>query len=86
MTVLGANSLIEKALLSMWSTSTPHEAHDFLKQPDVIVTNQSDKDIQLDKLLTLNDEVMKVMGSSPTGSQGLPPRPHTNTVLSVTPL
>ena len=36
----------------MW----PQEAHDLLKEPDVTVTNQSDKDVQLE-LLKLDEQV-----------------------------
>jgi hypothetical protein len=42
-------------LVDEWSNKTPDEAHDILAGQDVIVTNQSDKDIQLAKLKVLNE-------------------------------
>ena len=41
----------------MWSGMTAHAAHAVLAKPDVVVTNQSDKDTQLPKLLSLNRNV-----------------------------
>ena len=41
-------------LVDEWSNKTPEEAHAILAGQDVIVTNQSDKDIQLAKLKVLN--------------------------------
>jgi len=40
-------------LVDEWSNKTPDEAHAILAGQDVIVTNQSDKDIQLAKLKVL---------------------------------
>ena len=48
-------------LVDEWGTKTATEAHAVLKQPDVKVTNQSDKDVQLPKLLKLNDFAKSVM-------------------------
>ena len=56
-TSLGAPASLEQALVEEWSGCTPKEAHGKLSQPDVAVTNQSDKDAQLPKLLSFNDEV-----------------------------
>ena len=42
-------------LVDEWSNKTPEEAHAILAGQDVIVTNQSDKDIQLAKLKVLNE-------------------------------
>ena len=42
-------------LMSMWQGKSCEEAHDIVKRPDVVVTNQSDKETQLPKLLALND-------------------------------
>ena len=45
-------------LLAMWSIKTPEQAHALLSMPDVTVTNQSDKDEQLPKVLKFNDDVI----------------------------
>ena len=45
----------------MWAHRTPQEAHELLSEPDVTVTNESDKQIQLEKLLSLNEEVQAVL-------------------------
>ena len=45
----------------MWADKTPEEAYGILKQPDVTVTNQSDKDAQLPKIHMLAEEVRQVM-------------------------
>ena len=50
-----APAAFEDALTAEWSTKTADEAYDVLKQPDVKVTNQKDKDMQLPKLLALDD-------------------------------
>ena len=42
------------ALMDEWSNKTPDKAHAILAGQDVIVTNQSDKDIQLAKLKVIN--------------------------------
>ena len=57
----GANRLTGESLKSMGAEKTPKEAYDLLKEPDVTVTNQGDKDIQLEKLLQLDKEVFKAM-------------------------
>ena len=44
-------------LTNMWAARTPAEAHGVLSAPDVVVTNQSDKEIQLAKIAVLNDDV-----------------------------
>ena len=49
-------------LRKTWANQTPEKAHDILAMPDVTVTNQGDKDMQLPKILSLNDEVKSVMG------------------------
>ena len=41
----------------MWSQATAEDARNVLKSNDVVVTNQGDKDQQLDKTINLNDEV-----------------------------
>jgi len=51
-----ADSHIEM-LQKVWATRTPQKAHEFLAKPDVTVTNQSDKEGQLPKILLLNQIV-----------------------------
>ena len=53
----------------MGQEDAPEEAHEILKEPDVTVTNQSDKEVNLDKLLKLNDEVRNVLTKQ--GQQGM---------------
>ena len=43
----------------MWEHRTPQEAHALLASRDVMVTNMSDKEGQLKKLLKLNDDVQE---------------------------
>ena len=42
-------------LVKMWATKTPEQAHATLSLRDIQVTNQSDKELQLGKLLKLNE-------------------------------
>ena len=42
------------SLIEMWSAKSPQEAYDVLSQPDVTVTNQSDKEAQLPKIISIN--------------------------------
>ena len=44
-------------LIAAWAGRTPQEAHDYLSKPDVRVTNQKDKEGQLQKLRKLDEEV-----------------------------
>ena len=53
-TLHGLHALQGDVLLLEWSNKTPNEAHAILAGQDVIVTNQSDKDIQLAKLKVIN--------------------------------
>jgi hypothetical protein len=46
-----------KVLTDQWATKTPQEAFDFLSKPDVTVTNQSDKEGQLPKIMALDARV-----------------------------
>jgi len=57
MTLHGLPALQGNVLLLEWSNKTPEEAHAILAGQDVIVTNQSDKDIQLAKLKVLNERL-----------------------------
>ena len=41
-------------MVDLWANKSPEEAHEILSQPDVKVTNASDKDVQLGKLIELN--------------------------------
>ncbi|KOO32328.1 trafficking protein particle complex 8, partial [Chrysochromulina tobinii] len=49
--------LYKKALVDTWATKTPQQAFDFLSKPDVMVTNQSDKQDQLPKIKALDATV-----------------------------
>ena len=46
-----------KLLTDQWADKTPQEAFEFLKKPDVTVTNMSDKEGQLPKIKMLNATV-----------------------------
>ena len=50
-----APPIMAQALVDEWGRKTATQAHGVLKQPDVKVTNQSDKEVQLPKLLALDD-------------------------------
>ena len=52
-----ANDAIKQQLIEMWSMRTPEEARAVLARPDVQVTTQMDKTIQLRKLTQLNEYV-----------------------------
>ena len=52
-----------KAEIDLWANKTASEAYDILALPDVTVTNQKDKDVQLPKLKKLDAFAMKEMGS-----------------------
>ena len=43
-----------KVLVDTWATKTPQQAFDFLSKPDVMVTNQSDKQGQLPQIKALD--------------------------------
>ena len=47
------------ALVRMWAHKSPQEAHELLSNPDVTVTNHSDKEVQLGKILALHEEVRR---------------------------
>jgi len=51
------DELYRKALVDTWATKTPQQAFDFLSQPDVTVTNASDKRNQLPKIKALDATV-----------------------------
>jgi len=50
-----------KQLRQIWATKTPEQAHDMLSKPDVRVTNQRDKDVQLPKIRSMNDFVVATL-------------------------
>ena len=56
--ILNANSMVVDALQNMWRGLTPKDAIGALKKPDVTVTNESDKVVQLKKLKELDERVM----------------------------
>ena len=45
----------------MWGEKTADEAHAVLARPDVTVTNQRDKEVQLPKLQKLNEFAKSVL-------------------------
>ena len=52
-----------EALIGKWLKKTPTEAHEVLSSPDVTATLQCDKDVQLPKLLGLDDAVRQTLPS-----------------------
>eukprot|EP00971_Amphidinium_carterae_P000931 18169-Amphidinium_carterae.1 len=54
---MGNEKANAEALLAIWADKSPLEASNILASPDVLVTNQKDKDQQLKKLQNLNEEV-----------------------------
>ena len=54
-----ATQNMAEALTTIWATKTPAEAFATLAKPDVTVTNESDKEQQLPKILTFDDRVRK---------------------------
>ena len=58
-----APAAFENGLFDMWSQRTPKEAHAILMKPDVEVTNQSDKIVQLEKLEKLNEFTQRMARS-----------------------
>ena len=67
-----APSSFEGMIIGMWAGKTAEEAHDILAKPDVTVTNQSDKDVQLPKLLKLNEFAQKHAGDIYPQAQAYP--------------
>ena len=49
-------------MLDLWAEKTPQQAHDTLELPDVTVTNQRDKAVQLSKVLSLNQTILREIG------------------------
>ena len=50
-------------ILKLWADKTVSQVVDILSKPDVTVTNQGDKDDQLEKIQKLND-LVKALGRS----------------------
>lgn len=67
-----ATDALARSLLEMWRTKSPKDAYAVLKQPDVRVTNQSDKDTHLPKILKLNEKTQKAF-REPTRKPDAPP-------------
>lgn len=47
----------DRKLVSMWRGASCDEVRKVLSSPDVVVTNQSDKEVQLERTSVINDEV-----------------------------
>ena len=56
-----ASAKVSETLIDMWTGKSAQEAHDILAQPDVLVTNQSDKERQLPKILKLNETIKQTL-------------------------
>ena len=56
-----AEALLERQLFKMWGNMTAEGAYSVLSKPDVVVTNQSDKEAQLPKILALDRMVSECM-------------------------
>ena len=54
MTVHGAPEALVESLVEEWSNCTAEKAFEKLSSADIAVTNQSDKDVQLPKILELD--------------------------------
>ena len=54
----------------MWGEKTADEAHAVIARPDVTVTNQRDKDVQLPKLQKLNEFAKSVLADVVSVSEG----------------
>ena len=58
---LNATEQDAQRVLEMWAERTPQEVRDVLSLPDVTVTNQRDKTVQLDKVLALDEAIRTAM-------------------------
>ena len=70
--VHGAPAALQASLFEEWSTCVAAEAYYKLSQPDVSVTNKSDKDVQLPKVLELDRKVRDLDGLPPAPSRAQP--------------
>jgi hypothetical protein len=55
--IYNASDSIQNVVVEMWSGRTPEQAFNILSSPDVSVTNQADKEVQLPKIRMLNERV-----------------------------
>eukprot|EP00403_Amphidinium_massartii_P048966 CAMPEP_0178464386 /NCGR_PEP_ID=MMETSP0689_2-20121128/50816_1 /TAXON_ID=160604 /ORGANISM="Amphidinium massartii, Strain CS-259" /LENGTH=423 /DNA_ID=CAMNT_0020091287 /DNA_START=219 /DNA_END=1491 /DNA_ORIENTATION=+ len=55
-----APAVFATTLKDMWQGKSPTEAAEILVKPDVLVTNQGDKDVQIEKLKALNPRIREV--------------------------
>lgn len=62
--IWNANEQDAMRLVQTWEHFSPEQAHDMLALPDVVVTNASDKDMQLPKLLQLDEEIRQFFASA----------------------
>ena len=62
--IYNTNANMIHGLLAMWADQTPQQAHTTLSQPDVTVTNKSDKAMQLPKILAFDGWVREVMAQA----------------------
>ena len=63
-TIHNAGDLSQKQLIDMWARRGPEDAIKALAAPDVTVTKQGDKALQLDKIELLNDEVKATLSTA----------------------
>ena len=79
--VHGANATMGEGLVAMWASKTPKAAYEVLASPDVTVTNQKDKETQLDKLGKIDEEVRKELDESaqPSDESAQPSETRTET-------
>ena len=66
--VHGAPEQLQASLVEEWSKCNAKLAYDKLGKPDVHVTNESDKELQLRKVLELDEKVQAL--APPSGSRG----------------
>ena len=57
--ILAGIAPLSTTLVGMWQEQTPKGAIEFLKNPDIGVTNKSDKDSQIDKIGKLDESVKR---------------------------
>ena len=62
---------LRDSLWQEWARCDARTAFEKLSQPDVVVTNQSDKDMQLPKILLLDEQVRRDAPASLTSHRSL---------------
>jgi len=77
-----APPMFKEFLIKLWASSSAEEAHDILKRPDVTVTNNSDKDVQLPKLLRLNEFSKQMWAKTPPAEGQQRSRQHAADLLT----